>query len=69
MTLPVWPTVLVRRESTMEERGLPLKSEETSSSVVKPRMPLSGPSAAALRAALTVAAVMGFSEVKVRSTT
>jgi len=53
----------------MLERGLPLKSELTSSSSVKPRMPLSSPSDAALRAALMLATVMGFSVTKVRSTT
>src|SRR6266545_831758 len=53
----------------MDECGLPLKSIDTSSSVEYCRMPFSGPSAAAFRAALTSAPVVFLSTIAARSTT
>src|SRR6185436_257292 len=54
--------------STIDEYGLPLKSIDTSSSYEQARMPLSGPSAAALSAAFTSSAVTGRFITAARST-
>mmetsp|Transcript_53638 Transcript_53638/g.131438 ORF Transcript_53638/g.131438 Transcript_53638/m.131438 type:complete len:271 (+) Transcript_53638:149-961(+) len=56
-------------ESKMDERVSPMMSLLTSSSSVKPMMPLSGPSAASLMAAQISSSVAAFSVRTVRSTT
>jgi hypothetical protein len=58
---------LVRPASKIEECGSPTMSLETMGSSVYLRMPLRGPSAAALYAALTSATVTGRDAVTVRS--
>src|SRR6266403_3541561 len=63
------PTTFVYSESTIEEFELPLKSAETSSSSVYPRIPFIGPCAAAFSAALTLSFVAGLSTNTVKSTT
>src|ERR1700681_2211224 len=63
------PTTLVYPESTMDEFELPLKSADTSSSSVYPRIPFIAPLAAEFNAALTDSTVAGLSTNTVRSTT
>src|SRR5713226_9828092 len=53
----------------IEEFGLPLKSIDTSSSSEYARMPLSGPEAASLNAALTSLLVVFLLRIATRSTT
>src|SRR5262245_8760851 len=60
---------LVNGASKIDEWGLPLKSEETSSSSQYCRIPLSDPSAAAFIAALIASGVADFSNSAARSTT
>src|SRR3954447_13446447 len=64
------PTTRVMGASTMEENELPLKSEETSSCVSKPRYLESGPDCDAFcNAAFTSSADVFFSTQTTRSTT
>src|SRR5260370_2872757 len=64
------PTTRVDGASTIEESGLPLKSDDTSSPSSNPRYPFSGPlSDAAFRAAFTSSLVAFFSTSATRSTT
>jgi hypothetical protein len=64
------PITIVRDESMVDETSLHLKSTETSGTSQTARMPLSGPSAAFLKAALTSSAVMPFfATLMTRSTT
>src|SRR5204863_1405483 len=63
------PTTFVYSESTIDEFELPLKSAETSSSSVYPRIPFIGPFAAAFNAAFTDSFVAVLSTNTVRSTT
>src|SRR3954464_10286217 len=61
-------TTLVLFASMMHECGLPMKSDDTSSSSVYSRMPFMGPlDAAALNAAFASATVTVFSTTTVRS--
>src|SRR5258708_34366611 len=69
-TLTRLPTTRVQSESTMEERGSPLKSDDTSSFSSYPRYPFSGPlSDAAFSAAFTSSLVAFFSASATRTTT
>src|SRR5690606_41455156 len=52
-TLAKLPSItLVREASTMDERGSPIKSLDTSGSSATPRMPCMGPAAARRKASL-----------------
>lgn len=60
-------TTWVERESTIEERGLPLKSIETNGRSLTPKIPLSSPSAYSFRAPLISSTVAGFFNSATRS--
>src|SRR5581483_11575520 len=68
-TLTKLPSItFVYGASMIDECGLPLKSIDTSSSVDTAMMPLSGPFAAAEKAAFTSGAVAGLFRIAARST-
>src|SRR5260370_239077 len=60
---------MVDRPSMIEERESPRKSEETSGSSVKPRMPFIAPASACLKASFTASLLAGGRNVATKSTT